>query len=87
MTKAKSELKAVQQLLSEKEKAHADNQKNLEEANKTATTARELRRELQFVKVYSFPQSCPSAFFYLKCALYYSGRDVDLPTFEIHFRI
>ena len=51
VTKTKSELAGIQQLLTEKEKSLTENEKNLEQANKTASAARELRRELQFVKV------------------------------------
>lgn len=51
LIKVSSELTEKQRLLAEKEKSQADCEKNLEEANKAVNTARELRRELQFVKV------------------------------------
>lgn len=54
LTKASSELTETTRQLAEKEKIQADIEKDLEVANKAASSARELRRELQFVKV-SFP--------------------------------
>ncbi len=49
--KVENELTKVQQTLAEKEKAQAEYERNLEQANKTANSARELRREMQFAKV------------------------------------
>ena len=56
--KVKSELSEVQRTLAEKEKVQAEYEKNLEQANKTASSARELRREMQFAKVTLFLKFC-----------------------------
>ncbi len=76
VAKAKSELTGVQQLLTEKEKTLTDNEKNLEQANKAASAARELRRELQFVKVISLSfEITGMIFFYLNELLLFSLQD------------
>ena len=56
--KVKSELSEAQRTLAEKEKVQAEYEKNLEQANKTASSARELRREMQFAKVTLFLKFC-----------------------------
>jgi hypothetical protein len=73
--KAKSELAGAQQLLTEKEKTLTENEKNLEQANKTASAARELRRELQFVKVssLSFEITQMLSFIEMSLSFFFSG--------------
>lgn len=89
VTMAKSELTGIQQLLTEKEKTLTDNEKNLEQANKTASAARELRRELQFVKVISLSLEITGMiFFYLnELLLFFIGRDVYQPASQVNFGI
>lgn len=60
VSKLRSEISEAQRSLAGKDKAIADKEKTLEEANKAVQTSRELKRELQYVKVCL--HSCPLRF-------------------------
>lgn len=54
ISRTKDEVVELQKVISSKEKAQVDYEKNAEEAKKAVSSARELRRELQFVKVIEY---------------------------------
>ena len=79
----KDELLKVQETLAEKEKVQFEFEKNLEEANKTASSAREFCRELQLAKVQIISTFCQ--YFYNN--LLFPGRTGHVSASQIIFGI
>ena len=81
--KVKDELLKVQETLDEKEKVQSEFEKNLEEAKKTASSARELCREMQLTKVQITTTFCQ----YFDNNFLFPGRTGHVSTSQIIFGI